>query len=47
MASSGRGLMLLELLADRWGVQPRGEGKCIWFEMDENPRPEMPETPAA
>lgn len=35
LASSGRGLMLLGLLADRWGVDPRGEGKCIWFEMHE------------
>ena len=35
MASSGRGLILLELLADRWGMQPRGQGKCIWFELDE------------
>ncbi|WP_063837019.1 ATP-binding SpoIIE family protein phosphatase [Phaeacidiphilus oryzae] len=35
MASSGRGLVLLEMLSDRWGVQPRGEGKAIWFELDE------------
>lgn len=35
LASSGRGLMLLGMLADRWGVDPRGEGKCIWFEMHE------------
>ena len=35
MASSGRGLILLELLAHRWGMQPRGQGKCIWFELDE------------
>ena len=35
MASSGRGLILLELLSDRWGMEPRGEGKCIWFELDE------------
>ncbi|WP_369203107.1 SpoIIE family protein phosphatase [Streptomyces sp. PU-14G] len=35
LASSGRGLMLLGMLADRWGVDPRGEGKCIWFEMQE------------
>ncbi|WP_225446958.1 SpoIIE family protein phosphatase [Streptacidiphilus sp. PB12-B1b] len=35
MASSGRGLILLELLADRWGMQPRGQGKSIWFELDE------------
>ncbi|CAL9519497.1 hypothetical protein SUDANB176_03822 [Streptomyces sp. enrichment culture] len=35
MASSGRGLMLIELLADAWGVAPRGEGKSIWFELYE------------
>ncbi|MFV0134763.1 SpoIIE family protein phosphatase [Streptomyces sp. HMX87] len=36
MASSGRGLMLIELLADTWGVSPRGEGKSIWFELYES-----------
>ncbi|MFG2652833.1 SpoIIE family protein phosphatase [Streptomyces sp. NPDC048436] len=35
LASSGRGLVLMELLADEWGVDPRGEGKCIWFELYE------------
>ncbi|MHC3470167.1 SpoIIE family protein phosphatase [Streptomyces sp. 7R007] len=35
LASSGRGLMLIELLADAWGVDPRGEGKSIWFELRE------------
>ncbi len=35
MASSGRGLVLLDLLADRWGVQPRGHGKVIWFLLEE------------
>lgn len=35
LASSGRGLMLIELLADAWGVDPRGEGKCTWFELHE------------
>ncbi len=35
MASSGRGLLLMEILADSWGVDPRGEGKCIWFELYE------------
>ncbi|MEW2285077.1 SpoIIE family protein phosphatase [Streptomyces sp. NPDC047841] len=35
LASSGRGLMLIELLADGWGVDPRGEGKSIWFELYE------------
>ena len=27
LASSGRGLVLIEMLADAWGVDPRGEGK--------------------
>ncbi|MFJ3904323.1 SpoIIE family protein phosphatase [Streptomyces sp. NPDC090025] len=36
MASSGRGLILMEMLADAWGVDPRGEGKAIWFELNEN-----------
>ncbi|MFF9209462.1 MULTISPECIES: SpoIIE family protein phosphatase [unclassified Streptomyces] len=35
LASSGRGLVLMELLADHWGVAPRGEGKSIWFELSE------------
>ncbi|MEV0224354.1 SpoIIE family protein phosphatase [Streptomyces sp. NPDC050704] len=36
LASSGRGLMLMDLLADAWGVDPRGEGKSIWFELYES-----------
>ncbi|WP_435270723.1 SpoIIE family protein phosphatase [Streptomyces sp. 1222.5] len=36
LASSGRGLMLIELLADTWGVDPRGRGKSIWFELYES-----------
>ncbi|MFF4172031.1 SpoIIE family protein phosphatase [Streptomyces sp. NPDC001744] len=35
MASSGRGLLLMEMLAHAWGVDPRGEGKAIWFELSE------------
>ncbi|MFE3642450.1 SpoIIE family protein phosphatase [Streptomyces sp. NPDC059169] len=35
LASSGRGLVLMEILADAWGVDPRGEGKSIWFELYE------------
>jgi serine phosphatase RsbU (regulator of sigma subunit)/anti-sigma regulatory factor (Ser/Thr protein kinase) len=35
LASSGRGLMLMEELADSWGVNPRGQGKSIWFELHE------------
>lgn len=40
MASSGRGVLLLEMLADTWGVDPRGEGKSTWFELDERSKPE-------
>ncbi|WP_406331461.1 SpoIIE family protein phosphatase [Streptomyces sp. NBC_00203] len=36
LASSGRGLVFMELLADAWGVDPRGEGKSIWFEFYES-----------
>ncbi|MEU7422266.1 SpoIIE family protein phosphatase [Streptomyces sp. NPDC040750] len=36
LASSGRGLILIGLLADAWGVVPRGRGKSIWFELDES-----------
>ncbi|MFE2537493.1 SpoIIE family protein phosphatase [Streptomyces sp. NPDC059371] len=35
LASSGRGLVLVEMLADAWGVDPRGQGKSIWFEFAE------------
>ncbi|MEU7021316.1 SpoIIE family protein phosphatase [Streptomyces sp. NPDC046203] len=35
MASNGRGLVLMEMLAETWGVDPRGEGKAIWFEFQE------------
>jgi anti-sigma regulatory factor (Ser/Thr protein kinase) len=31
--ASGRGIMLLDLLATRWGVTPDGEGKTVWFEL--------------
>ncbi|WP_406197354.1 SpoIIE family protein phosphatase [Kitasatospora sp. NBC_01560] len=36
-ASSGRGLMLVEALADGWGVEPRGSGKRMWFELTATP----------
>ncbi|MGW6707555.1 SpoIIE family protein phosphatase [Streptomyces sp. NPDC054956] len=40
MASSGRGVLLLEMLADLWGVDPRGEGKSTWFELHEQSKPD-------
>ncbi|MFB7634061.1 SpoIIE family protein phosphatase [Streptomyces sp. NPDC056149] len=36
LASSGRGLVLLELLAGEWGVDPRGDGKATWFALYED-----------
>ena len=37
--TSGRGLHLVEALADRWGVEPdeHGLGKTVWFELDVPP----------
>ncbi|MFY1678001.1 ATP-binding SpoIIE family protein phosphatase [Streptomyces sp. WMMC905] len=39
MSSSGRGLLLIEMLADTWGVSPRGRGKSVWFEFYEGSGP--------
>ncbi|WP_312018470.1 ATP-binding protein [Streptomyces sp. I05A-00742] len=33
-ATSGRGLLLVHCLADRWGVHVHGAGKAVWFELD-------------
>ncbi|MBO0912933.1 ATP-binding protein [Streptomyces laculatispora] len=30
----GRGLILVESLADAWGVSPQALGKVVWFELD-------------
>jgi anti-sigma regulatory factor (Ser/Thr protein kinase) len=32
-ASGGRGLHLVEALADGWGVTPNGHGKRVWFRL--------------
>lgn len=29
----GRGLVLVQSLADAWGVRPHGVGKAVWFEL--------------
>ncbi len=31
-ATSGRGLLMIDALAQRWGVEPRGDGKAVWCE---------------
>ncbi|HUR50590.1 MAG TPA: ATP-binding protein [Mycobacteriales bacterium] len=33
-AESGRGLRIVDALADRWGVEAVEGGKAIWFELD-------------
>ena len=32
-ATGGRGILLLERLARRWGARPEAEGKVVWFEL--------------
>ena len=32
-AMTGRGLAMVELLADAWGVEPEGRGKKVWFRL--------------
>ncbi|WP_217176751.1 SpoIIE family protein phosphatase [Streptomyces sp. AC495_CC817] len=43
LASSGRGLVLMDVLADAWGVDPRGDGKSIWCELHETAPPDEPQ----
>ncbi|MFD4629181.1 ATP-binding protein [Streptomyces sp. NPDC058284] len=32
--TNGRGLVLVQSLADAWGVRAHGVGKVVWFELD-------------
>lgn len=34
LSESGRGLLLIEAVADRWGTDPNPTGKTVWFECD-------------
>jgi anti-sigma regulatory factor (Ser/Thr protein kinase) len=34
VAESGRGVLLIDAYADRWGVEPLDVGKRVWFEID-------------
>ncbi|MFF8728033.1 ATP-binding protein [Streptomyces sp. NPDC015171] len=38
-ATGGRGLALVDCLADRWGWSPEGAGKSIWCELDRCAQP--------
>ena len=37
LSSSGRGVLLVDRLAARWGVEPQCEGKVVWFELPRSP----------
>lgn len=32
-ATSGRGLMMVQALAESWGIDGTGDGKTVWFEL--------------
>jgi anti-sigma regulatory factor (Ser/Thr protein kinase) len=36
-STSGRGLLLLDGIAQRWGIEPRGVGKAVWCEIGPAP----------
>ncbi|MGW1713129.1 ATP-binding protein [Streptomyces sp. NPDC002156] len=40
--TNGRGLELVDGLADRWGWSPESVGKRIWCELDRCPAPQAP-----
>ncbi len=33
-SDGGRGLLIVEALATRWGHEPVGDGKTVWFELE-------------
>jgi serine phosphatase RsbU (regulator of sigma subunit) len=43
-ATSGRGLLIIDAVADRWGVERVEDGKVVWFELD---RPQAENTESA
>lgn len=44
-AESGRGLLIVEALADKWGVEDRSLGKTVWAELHTPPEPATTSTP--
>jgi anti-sigma regulatory factor (Ser/Thr protein kinase) len=42
---SGRGLQIVDMLSDEWGVEPEvPAGKTVWFSLAVDPRDQAPET---
>jgi hypothetical protein len=35
-AVTGRGLMMIDSAAERWGIDESSEGKAVWFELPLN-----------
>jgi signal transduction histidine kinase len=46
-SGTGRGLALVDDIADRWGVDERGDGKTVWFELAVRPAGSEPARRAA
>jgi anti-sigma regulatory factor (Ser/Thr protein kinase) len=42
LSTTGRGLLLVERMADQWGVAPAGNGKIVWFELDATVSADVP-----
>jgi anti-sigma regulatory factor (Ser/Thr protein kinase) len=36
-AATGRGLLIVDKLADEWGITPRRDGKAVWFTLRQGP----------
>jgi anti-sigma regulatory factor (Ser/Thr protein kinase) len=41
-AATGHGLLLMDRLAGRWGVEANAEGKRVWFEVRRSPASPAP-----
>lgn len=37
-AEDGRGLTIVEIISDEWGVEPTAEGKWVWFRLTGGPQ---------
>jgi serine phosphatase RsbU (regulator of sigma subunit)/anti-sigma regulatory factor (Ser/Thr protein kinase) len=40
LSENGRGLLLVDILADSWGWRPESGGKLVWFRLEREPLPE-------
>lgn len=46
-ATSGRGLLLIDAVARRWGVRPEGRGKTVWVDLAAENEPATTPSPVA